>query len=73
MGTDILRGIASRLETTDFILTHKAETVKIESGITGLSEGVMSQTYNIVIGMLTEDCKFDFDGPNTRQKERLSC
>jgi hypothetical protein len=33
--------IAGWIETVDFIRTHKAEIVKIESEITGFSESVM--------------------------------
>jgi len=51
--------LAAWLETTDFMRTHKAETVKIWSGVTGFSESVMAQEYDIVIGMFTPDCKFD--------------
>jgi NitT/TauT family transport system substrate-binding protein len=57
---DAIRGfIAAWLETVAFIRTHKAETVKIESGITGFSESVMAREYDIVIGMYSQDCKFD--------------
>src|SRR5262249_6167902 len=51
--------VAGWIETIDFIRTHKAETVKIESEITGFSEGVMSRDYDLTIGMFTKDCKFD--------------
>ena len=51
--------IAGWIETVDFIRTHKAETVKIESGITGFPESVMSRDYDLTIGMFTKDCKFD--------------
>lgn len=57
---DAVRGfLAGWLETTAFIRTHKAETVKIESAITGYSENVMDQEYDIVKGMYSDDCKFD--------------
>ncbi len=51
--------LAAWLETTRFIRTHKAETVKIESKITGFSPSIMSKEYDIVVGMFTKDCKFD--------------
>jgi NitT/TauT family transport system substrate-binding protein len=51
--------VAGWIETIDFIRTHKAETVKIESEITGFSESVMSRNYDLTIGMFTKDCKFD--------------
>jgi NitT/TauT family transport system substrate-binding protein len=51
--------LAGWLETTAFIRTHKAETVTIESAITGFSASVMAKEYDIVNGMYSEDCKFD--------------
>ena len=39
--------------------THKAETVKIESGSPDFPESVMSQEYDLTIGMFTKDCRFD--------------
>lgn len=38
---------------------HKAETVKITSGITHFSESVMAREYDLTIGMHTKDCRFD--------------
>lgn len=46
------------LDTHRYMKTHKAETVKMESTITGFSENVMSRDYDIVIGMYSDDCKF---------------
>ena len=51
--------VAAWIETIDFIRTHKAETVKIESEITGFPESVMSKDYDLTVGMFTKDCKFD--------------
>ncbi|HXP77939.1 MAG TPA: ABC transporter substrate-binding protein [Stellaceae bacterium] len=57
---DALRGfLAAWLETVDYMRDNKSETVKIESGITGYSPGVMSQEYDLTIGMFSKDCKFD--------------
>ena len=56
--------LAGWLETTAFIQTHKAETVKIESGITGFPESVMAKEYDIVIDMFN-DCKFDTESLGT--------
>jgi NitT/TauT family transport system substrate-binding protein len=57
---DALRGfLAAWLETIDFITTHKAETVKIESEVTGYPESVMSKEYDVTKGMFSKDCKFD--------------
>jgi ABC-type nitrate/sulfonate/bicarbonate transport system substrate-binding protein len=55
------RFLAAWLETVAFISTHKAETVKIESAITGYSESVMSKEYDVTKGMFSKDCKFDPD------------
>ncbi|HLI22154.1 MAG TPA: ABC transporter substrate-binding protein [Stellaceae bacterium] len=51
--------IAAWIETVDWMHAHKAETVKIESGITKFDEAVMAQEYDLVIGMYTKDCRFD--------------
>jgi NitT/TauT family transport system substrate-binding protein len=51
--------VAAWIETIDFMRTHKAETVKIESEITGFPESVMSKDYDLTIGMFTKDCRFD--------------
>lgn len=59
---DALRGfLAAWLETIDYISTHKAETVKIESEVTGYSESVMAKEYDVTRGMFSKDCKFDAD------------
>jgi hypothetical protein len=60
--------VAAWIETINFILTHKAETVKIESEITGFSEGVMSRDYDLTIGMFTKDCKFDAESLATLKR-----
>jgi ABC-type nitrate/sulfonate/bicarbonate transport system substrate-binding protein len=60
--------IASWIETIAFILTHKAETVKIESEITGFSQNVMSRDYDLSIGMFTKDCRFDAESLATLQR-----
>ena len=51
--------IAGWIETVDYMRTHKAETVKLESGITHFDENVMSKEYDLTIGMFTKDCRFD--------------
>jgi NitT/TauT family transport system substrate-binding protein len=59
---EALRGfLAAWLETVDYMSGHKAETVKIESEITGYSEGVMAKEYDVTRGMFSQDCKFDVD------------
>ncbi|HVA13233.1 MAG TPA: ABC transporter substrate-binding protein [Stellaceae bacterium] len=51
--------LAAWMETVDYMRTHKAETVKIESGITHFDQTVMSREYDLTIGMFTKDCRFD--------------
>jgi ABC-type nitrate/sulfonate/bicarbonate transport system substrate-binding protein len=51
--------VAAWVETVDFMRTHKAETVKIEAGVTGFPESVMAKDYDLTISMFTKDCKFD--------------
>jgi ABC-type nitrate/sulfonate/bicarbonate transport system substrate-binding protein len=66
---DALRAfLAAWLETTSFMRTHKDETVKIESAVTGFPENVMAREYDIVIGMFTKDCRFDRDSLATLQR-----
>jgi len=60
--------VAAWIETVDFIRTHKAETVKIESGITGFSEAVMAKDYDLTVGMFTKDCKFDAESLATLKR-----
>jgi ABC-type nitrate/sulfonate/bicarbonate transport system substrate-binding protein len=60
--------LAGWLETTRFIRTHKADAVKIESGITGFSENVMLKEYDIVNGMYSDDCRFDPESLATLQR-----
>ena len=57
---DALRGfLAAWLETIDYMTKHKAETVKIESEVTGYSANVIAKEYDITIGAFSRDCKFD--------------
>jgi NitT/TauT family transport system substrate-binding protein len=51
--------VAAWIETVDYMRTHKAETVKLESAVTGLPENVMSKEYDLTIGMFTKACAFD--------------
>jgi ABC-type nitrate/sulfonate/bicarbonate transport system substrate-binding protein len=51
--------LAGWIETTAFIRSHKAETVKLWSEVTGFHESIMSQEYDIVLGMFNPSCKFD--------------
>jgi len=66
---DTLRAfLAAWLETTTFMRTHKDETVKIESAVTGFPESVMAKEYDIVIGMFTTDCRFDAESLATLKR-----
>jgi NitT/TauT family transport system substrate-binding protein len=51
--------VAAWIETVDYMRAHKAETAKIESGITGFSPSVMAKDYDLTIGMFTKACAFD--------------
>lgn len=53
--------LAAWEETIDYVAAHKAETVKIESEVTGYSEGVMTKEYELTAGKFNRDCKFDAD------------
>ena len=55
------RFLAAWVETVGYIDTHKAETVKIESEVTGYSESVMAKEYDLTAGLFSHDCKFDAD------------
>lgn len=60
--------VAAWIETVDYMRAHKAETVKIESGITGFSESVMAKDYDLTIGMFTKDCRFDAESLATLKR-----
>jgi NitT/TauT family transport system substrate-binding protein len=51
--------LAGWLETMNFIRTHKEETAKIESGVTGNPVSVEEKDYDVTASMYTKDCKFD--------------
>ena len=53
------RFLAAWQQSIDYLVTHKAETVKIESEVTGYSEGVMTREYELTAGKFSHDCKFD--------------
>ena len=60
--------IAAWLETLDYIRTHKAETVKIESALTGNSQSVESKDYDLTLPMYTKTCKFDAEALATLKR-----
>ena len=53
------RFLAAWIEAIAYVATHKAETVKIESEVTGYSEGVMTKEYDLTAAVWNKDCKFD--------------
>ena len=59
--------VAGWIETVDYMRAHKAETVKIESEITGFPESVMSKEYDLTLDMYTKDCRFDAESLATLQ------
>ena len=57
---DALRAfLVAWIETTNFILTNKDGTVKSWTKVTGFSEKIMSEEYDIVKGMFNPSCRFD--------------
>jgi ABC-type nitrate/sulfonate/bicarbonate transport system substrate-binding protein len=60
--------LAAWIETVNYMRAHKAETVKITSGITHFSENVMSREYDLTIGMHTKDCRFDAESLATLKR-----
>jgi NitT/TauT family transport system substrate-binding protein len=60
--------IAGWIETVDYMRTHKAETIKIESALNHFDENVMSREYDLVIGMYTKDCRFDAESLATLKR-----
>jgi NitT/TauT family transport system substrate-binding protein len=60
--------VAAWIETVDYMRTHKAETVTIESAITHFDESVMSREYDLVTGMYTKDCRFDAESLATLKR-----
>jgi NitT/TauT family transport system substrate-binding protein len=53
------RFLAAWIEAVGYVTAHKAETVKIESEVTGYSESVMTKEYDLTAGQFNKDCKFD--------------
>ena len=51
--------VAGWVDTVNYIRTHKAEAVKIESTIAGFPESVMSKDYDLTVGMFSKACEFD--------------
>jgi len=60
--------VAAWIETVNYMRAHKAETVKIESGITGFSESVMAKDYDLTIGMFSKACEFDAESLATLKR-----
>jgi ABC-type nitrate/sulfonate/bicarbonate transport system substrate-binding protein len=60
--------VAGWIETVDYMRAHKAETVKIESEVTGFPESVMSKEYDLTLGMFTKDCRFDAESLATLKR-----
>jgi NitT/TauT family transport system substrate-binding protein len=60
--------LAAWLETIAFMRSHKEETVRIESAITGFPPSVMSREYDLTIGMFSSDCRFDSESLATLKR-----
>ena len=68
---DALRAfLAGWIESVDYIFKHKAETAKIESAVTGFSESVMAQAYDIDMKghLFVKDCRFDEESLTTLKR-----
>ncbi len=57
----IRRFLAAWFETVDYMRAHKAETVDIESGVTGFPSAVQAKEYDLTIGSFSKTGKFDAD------------
>jgi NitT/TauT family transport system substrate-binding protein len=67
--SDAIRAfLAAWIETVDYMRAHKAETVKIESGLNQFDEDVMSREYDLTIGMFTKACRFDAESLATLKR-----
>ena len=53
------RFLTAWMESVDYVAAHQAETVKIESEVTGFSQGVMTKEYDLTATAFNKDCKFD--------------
>jgi ABC-type nitrate/sulfonate/bicarbonate transport system substrate-binding protein len=51
--------LAALMETTQFIMTHKDETVELWTKVTGFPKEVMPKEYDLVKGMWNKDCRFN--------------
>ena len=51
--------LAASIETTDFVMTHKNETVELWTKITGFPKEIMPKEYDLVKGMWDKDCRFN--------------
>ena len=56
------------IETTNFVLSHKAETVKSWKKVTNFSETVLGEEYEIVKGMYNASCRFDAESLATLKR-----
>ena len=66
---DAIRAFLSAwLETIAFMRSHKEETVRIESAITGFPPSVMSREYDLTVGMFSNNCKFDAESLATLKR-----
>jgi NitT/TauT family transport system substrate-binding protein len=60
--------LAAWLETITFMRSHKEETVRIESAITGFPPSVMSREYDLTVGMFSSNCRFDAESLATLKR-----
>jgi ABC-type nitrate/sulfonate/bicarbonate transport system substrate-binding protein len=60
--------VAGWIDTINYMRAHKAETVKIESKITGFSPSVMARDYDLTVGMFSKACEFDAESLATLKR-----
>ena len=55
----VRRFLATWLDTIAFMRANRADSIKIESGVTGFPLSVQEKEFDLTIGMFSSDCKFD--------------
>lgn len=53
------RFLAGWLQTVDYVTTHRAQTIKMYSELTGYPKSVMTKEYDLTTKAFSHDCKFN--------------
>jgi NitT/TauT family transport system substrate-binding protein len=64
----VRRFLAGWLDTIEYMRQHKAETVTMTAALTGFSQKVESEEYDLTMGMFSKDGKFDAQSLATLQR-----